>query len=214
MHRLALIALLLPTAMAGSKVIRTDAYKKARGLPSDLGVVLVSDATYVVQSRKSERVAIGAELCPKLVRYFRSTDTFNLVRCVVVPGGNVGEPRELPLGRESMELELPADGVSYAIDRREPAAVLFIEGLELLNTLDRETLASLDEWGTTAFKKPITLFARFGWWDNQAGALMGYQQLDATTAKVLYEGSEPQLDDLAWYLARELGAGMPFEFTW
>jgi hypothetical protein len=215
MRQLALLALLLPvTAMAGSKVIRTDAYKKAKGMPNDLGIVLVGDATYVVKNRKSERQAVGAEFCPHLVRYFKSTDTFGLVRCVVVPGGNVGSERALELGKETLEIELPDDGSAFAIERREPAVVLFIQDLEILNTLEKEDLRALEDAGASSFKKPITLFGRFAWWDNQQGALMGYQGFEAATTRVLYDGADPQWDDLAWYLARQLGAGMPFEFTW
>lgn len=215
MRNLALLALLLPaTAISGSKVIRTDAYKKAKAMHPDLGIVLVGDATYVVKNRKSERVAVGAEFCPHLVRYFKSTDTFGLVRCVVAPGTTVGTERALEAGKETIELELPADGSSYTIDRREPAVVLFIQDLEVLNTLERDELRALEDAGASSFKKSITLFARFAWWDNQAGAVMGYQGMDAETTRVLYDGADPQWDDLAWYLARQLGAGMPFEFTW
>jgi hypothetical protein len=215
MRHLALLALLLPTAaLAGSKVIRTDAYKKAKAMPPDLGIVLVGDATYVIKNRKSERLAVGAEFCPHLVRYFKSTDTFGLVRCVVVPGGNVGTERALEAGKVTLDIELPADGSSFGIDRREPAVVLFVQDLEILNTMERDELRALDDAGASSFKKPITLFASFAWWDNQQGALMGYQGMDAATTRVLYDGADPQWDDLAWYLARQLGAGMPFEFTW
>jgi hypothetical protein len=214
MHRLALLALLLPTALAGSKVKFTDDYKKIAGLPGDLGIVLIGDATYQVQNRKGDRLAIGAEYCPHLVRFFKSTDTFGLVRCVVVPGGNVGAERSLELGKEGIEIELPSDGSLFAIDRREPAVVLFIENLQVLNTLDRDELRALEDAGASAFKKPVTLFGDFAWWDNRNGALMAYQGFDATSARVLYDGADPQWEDLAWYMARELGKGMPFEFTW
>jgi hypothetical protein len=213
MSRILLLALLAPTALAGSKVVRTPAYKKIEGLPSDLGIVLVGDATYEVKAR-GERDAVGPALCKQLVRYFKSTDTFSLVRCVVVPGGNVGTDRSLELGKETLELELPADGSSHTIDRREPAVILFIEDLMVLNTLDRETLEGMEGNAGSAFKKPVTLFGRFGWWDNSNGALIGYQGLDASTAKVLFDGADPSWDDLSWSLVRTFGAGMPFEFTW
>ena len=215
MRRLALLALLLPaTALAGSKVVRTEAYKKLDVLPPDLGIVLVGDATYEVRNRKGSREAVGAEFCPHLVHYFKATDTFGLVRCVVVPGGNVGTERSVEFGKESMDLELPADGSLLTLDRREPAAILFIYELKILNTLDRDDLRALDDAGASTFKKPVSLFGRFAWWDNQQGALIGYQSLDTPSTRVLYEGADPQWDDLAWYLARGLGAGMPFEFTW
>ncbi len=216
MHRLALLALLLlPSAMAGGKVIRTDDYKKMKGLPGDLGIVLVGDATYEIQRSKKDKEVIGASFCPELVRFFKSTDTFGLVRCVVVPGGNVGVDRELELGKETLEIELPADGTTFPIDRREPAVILFVEDLKVLNTLERDDLRALEDAGASAFKKPITLFGRFAWWDNSNGALMAYQSFDATTTRVLYDGADPQWEDLAWYLTREhLGKGMPFEFTW
>ncbi len=215
MHRIALLALLLlPTAMAGNKVQLTDDYKKLKGMPNDLGIVLVGDATYVLQNRKSSRDAVGAEFCPHLVRFFKSTDTFGLVRCVVVPGGNVGTMRTLEKGKVSAEVELPADGSSLTIDRRDPAVVLFIQDLEIMNTLERDELDALDDAGASAFKKPITLFGDFAWWDNQNGAVMGYQGFDATVARVLYDGADPDNADLAWYMAREMGKGMPFEFTW
>jgi hypothetical protein len=214
MHRLALLALLLPTALAGSKVKLTDDYKKIKGLPGDLGIVLIGDATYEVPNRKGEREVIGAEYCPHLVRFFKSTDTFGLVRCVVVPGGNVGAERALELGKESIDIELPADGSQFTIDRREPAVVLFIENLKVVNTLERDDLRALEDAGASAFKKPVTLFADFAWWDNSSGAVMAYQGFDATTTRVLYDGADPQWEDLAWYMARELGNGLPFEFTW
>lgn len=214
MYRILLFALLLPTVMAGSKVIRTPEYKKLTAMPQDLGIVLVGDATYEVQNLKNAREVIGAEFCPHLVRFFKSTDTFGLVRCVVVPGGNVGTERSLELGKETMEIELPADGELHSIDRRAPPVVLFIQDLKVLNTLERDDLRALEDAGASAFKKPISLFGRFAWWDNQSGALMAYQGFDATTTRVLYDGPDPQWEDLAWYMARELGAGMPFEFTW
>jgi len=214
MYRIVLLALLLPTAMAGSKVIRTPEYKKLKAMHQDLGIVLVGDATYELQHRKDSREVIGTELCPHLVRYFKSTDTFGLVRCVVVPGGNVGTERSIEVGKDTLEIELPADGSTHTIDRRDPAVVLFIQDLKILNTLERDDLRALEDAGDSAFKKPITLFGRFAWWDNQQGALMAYKGFDATTTRVLYDGEDPQMDDLAWYFARELGNGMPFEFTW
>ena len=214
MHRILLLALLLPTAMAGGKVIRTPEYKKLKAMPQDLGIVLIGDASYEVQNRKDSREPIGSEFCPHLVRFFKSTDTFGLVRCVVVPAGNVGVERSLDLGRETMEIELPEDGARHAIDRREPPVLLFIQDLMVLNTLERADLRALEDAGSSAFKKPVSLFGRFAWWDNQGGGLMAYQGFDATTARVLFDSADPQWDDLAWYMAREMGAGMPFEFTW
>ncbi len=211
MFRPILAALVFLVACGGGKVIRTPEYKKLAGLPGDLGIVLLGDATYEVKNRKYERTAIGAAYCPHLVHLFKSTDTFGLVRCVVVPPGNVGTDRSLVVGKEEMQIELPEDGDSFAIDRREPAVVLFIQDLKVLNTLDKEDLA-VD--GPTAFKKPVTLFGQFAWWDNRNGAVIGYNTLDAAEAKVLYEDGDPQWDDLAWYMVRVLGAGMPFEFTW
>ncbi len=211
MVRSLLACALLLTACGGSKVIRTPDYKKLKGMPGDLGIVLLGDATYEVKHRKYERTAVGAEYCPHLVRYFKSTDTFGLVRCVVVPPGNVGTDRSLAIGKEAMEIELPDDGSQYTIDRREPDVILFVQDLKLLNTLPKE---DLEADGVTAFKKPVTLFGQFAWWDNKNGAVIGYNTMDATEAKVLYEDGDPQYDDLAWYMARVLGGGMPFEFTW
>ncbi len=213
MFRTALLALCASLlSCGGAKVIRTEDYRRVQGLPSDLGVVLVGDATYAWNETTRERVEeqVGTTLCPELVRMFKSTDTFSMVRCVVVPSGDPGEERALPLGKEELEMELPADGSSYSFARRESPLLLFLHDLKVLNELAPEDRGA----GAGAFKRPVTLFGTFAWWDNQNGALISYQGLDGTTARLLMDGGDPQWDDLAWFLSRSMGTGMPFEFTW
>jgi hypothetical protein len=212
MSRPALAALALLTACGGVKVVRTPEYRKLEALPPDLGIVLAGDATYEWNqtAKKRTKDTVGPALCPRLVHYMRSTDTFGLVTCTVTPAALVGPERTL--GEDGRKAFLPADGERYRIERREPQAILFIQDLKVLNAMTPEEREEKANFST--FKLPFAVFGSFAWWDNQQGGLIAWGELDGHEVKALTERGEPRWDDVAWDLTRWMGDGMPFSFTW
>ncbi|MFH1468077.1 MAG: hypothetical protein ABIO70_27065 [Pseudomonadota bacterium] len=212
MSRKLLFALLFLTSCGGVKVIRTPEYRKLKAMPPDLGIVLAGDATFEWNktTKRRENEVVGTSLCPRLVHYLRSTDTFGLVSCVVVPAANVGPERELEEG--GRKAFLPEDGASFALDRRTPAAVLIIQDLKVLNDMTPDDREAKSDW--TATKLAFPVFGSFAWWDNQQGALIAWGALDGQQVRAGTERGEPRWDDVAWDLTRWMGDGMPFKFTW
>jgi hypothetical protein len=211
MTRLLLASLGMLSACGGVKVVRTPEYRKIDGLPADLAIVLSGDATYEWNetARKRGRDAVGSTLCPALVHYFRATDTFGLVACSVLPAPNVGPERDLA---EGFALHLPADGQRFTPDRRAPELILFVEDLKILSALSPEERK--EKGDATTFKHSFTTFGGFAWWDNRAGGLIAWGQFPGEELRAGLQRGDPLWDDAAWTLARWMGDGMPFEFTW
>jgi hypothetical protein len=207
-----LVALLFLTSCGGVKVIHTPDYRRLDALPPDLGIVLAGDATFEWNrtAKRREHDVVGASLCPMLVHYLRSTDTFGLVSCVVVPAANVGPERALEEG--GRKAFLPQDGATYALDRRTPLTVLFIQDLKVLNDMSPEDREAKADWTATKLSFPV--FGSFAWWDNRQGALMAWGELDGQQVRAGTARGEPVWDDVAWNLTRWMGDGMPFKFTW